>query len=56
MENNEMKIILERLDNMDGKISAIDSKVSSIQLTIENENQEQYTDYSGRAYNPRKKT
>ena len=37
MENNEMKIILERLDNMDGKISAIDSKVSSIQLTIENE-------------------
>lgn len=37
MENNEMKIILERLDNMDGKISNLDKKVSSIQLTIENE-------------------
>lgn len=35
--NEETKMILDRLDNIDNRISAMDDKISSVQLTIENE-------------------
>lgn len=35
--NEETKMILDRLDNIDTRISAMDDKISSVQLTIENE-------------------
>ena len=35
--NEETKMILDKLDNIDDRISAMNNKISSVQITIENE-------------------